>query len=394
MRAARGAWIAAGFAVSLAVGAGPASAQLPDSLPARPFVPGGYDDKPYLQGLFGRIALGGYVEAVGEWEREDGATAGLGVEVRRWNLLAATDIRRRVQVWSELEIEEGGEEVRLELAQVDVRLTRGFNLRAGVLLLPLGRFNLAHDAPRHPLPDRPLAAEHLLGVALSMPGVGGFGELGARTGARLTWEAYGVTGYHDGLLLDSPDGTRLSAGRVNHEDANASPAWVARLEWSPLGDAALGVSGYQGAYNVYRLEGLEVDQRRDVRVGVLDARATLLGVTLSGEGAWVGIDLPPSLEGLFASRQAGGWLEASRVLARDLVPGWPRSTLATVVRLEAVDFDRGHVGDSVRAIALGLTARPVPETAVKFAWVRGESRDRFDNPAAFARVQLGVATYF
>jgi hypothetical protein len=43
---------------------------------------------------------------------------------------------------------------------------------------------------------------------------------------------------------------------------------------------------------------------------------------------------------------------------------------------------------------LGVNFRPVPEAALKLAWVRGETRDRFNNPAANAVVQLGVATYF
>jgi hypothetical protein len=391
---------AIGFAAALALaaaGAPPAGAApdgtAPDTL-GRPFVPGGYDDKPHLEGLFGRIALGGYVEAAGSWEREEGATSELGFAVRRWNLLAATDIRRRVQIWSELEFEDGGEEVRVELAQVDVRLFRPFSLRAGVLLLPLGRFNLAHDAPRNELPDRPAVADELLGVALSMPGLGGFGTVGTPAGARWTWEAYGITGYHDGLLLDSPDGTRLPAGRVNHEDANASPAWVGRIEWSPARGTALGASGYHGAYNRYRLDGLDVDARRDVAIGMVDAEATALGVTFGGEGTIVEVDLPPTLAGVFASRQGGAWLQASRVLARDLARDLPGSSLAVVARVEAVDFDRDRPGDSVRSIALGLAARPVPETALKLAWTRGETRDRFNNRAAFARLQLGLATYF
>lgn len=342
-------------------------------------------------GLFGRLRIGGYVDAAGEWAREDGVTTAFGANVRRWILLANTTLGSRVEVWSELELEEGGREVRLELAQVDVKLRRAASLRGGLLLLPLGRFNLAHDAPRLDLPDRPLLADRLLGVALAMPGFGGFGVIGPERGARIAWEVCTVTGFQDGLLTDSPDGTRLPAGRDNPEDANASPAWVARLECGHPRGFGAGVSAYRGAYNEFRIAGESVDDRRNVRVVVLDGEARWRALATSGEVAWVGVDLPPTFAGLFAGRQSGGWAE----VALDL-PRWTGLASATrlVARGDVVDFDRDRPGDSKRSITIGFVARPVSETAIKLAWVRGESRDRFDNVAGFARVQLGLATYF
>jgi hypothetical protein len=59
-----------------------------------------------------------------------------------------------------------------------------------------------------------------------------------------------------------------------------------------------------------------------------------------------------------------------------------------------VDFDRDLAGDSMRALALGLNFRPVPETVLKLGFERGETRDRFNNPAGFAALRLGIASYF
>ncbi|HEU5319838.1 MAG TPA: hypothetical protein VFX28_03500, partial [Methylomirabilota bacterium] len=286
--------------------AAPAAAPAGDStaVSPRPFVAGGYDDKPYLAGFFGRIRVGGYVDLLGAWVREDGVTSELGLALTRWNLLASTDLGSRVRVWSEVEIEEGGEEVTLELAQVDVHLVSAFNVRAGMLLLPLGRFNLTHDAPRNELPSRPAEAEQLLGVAIAQPGLGFFGQH-TRSGSRFTWELHAVNGYQDGILVASPEGTRLPAGKKNPEDANASPAFVGRVEWSPGSRTALGFSGYHGAYNVYRLDGMDVEERRDVSVAALDVDVPVGPVTLSGEASAVRVQLPPSFAGVFASRQGG-----------------------------------------------------------------------------------------
>ena len=382
---------------SIAGGPGVGVARADDSLaavPARPFVPGGFDDKPHLAGLFGRIAVGGYLEARAGWERQDGVTDELGIEVTRWNLLVSTRVRDRVEIFSEIEFEDGGEEATVELAQVDVRFAPAFSSRAGILLLPLGRFNLAHDAPRNEMVTRPAEAEALLGVALAQPGLGALGRIDRPTGARFTYEAYVVTGYHHGIITDSPEGTRLPAGRRNFEDANASPALVGRIEWSPRHDAVLGLSGYHGAYNVYRADGLPVDERRNVAVGVVDAEAPFGPIRWSGEAAIVEVEAPPALVGLFAERQAGAYLMASWRFGDHWVRSMPGSAFTLAARVEFVDFDRDLSGDSMRALALGLNFRPVPETVLKLGFERGETRDRFNNLSAFARLRLGVASYF
>jgi hypothetical protein len=227
-----------------------------------------------------------------------------------------------------------------------------------------------------------------------MPGLGGFGEFGSPVGMRWTWEFEGVTGFHDGLLLDSPDGIRLPAGRINPADANDTPGWVGRVEWSPTPRAALGVSGYHGAYNRFRIDGLPVDERRDIAVAMLDGEATLGGTTLQGEFVAIEIEIPASLVGRFATRQAGGWVEVSHVVLREVTHDLPGSSVTAVVRFDAVDFDRDRIGDAVRSVAVGIAFRPLPESAFKLAWTRGERLDRFGNPTAFARLQLAVATYF
>jgi hypothetical protein len=373
----------------------PVLAQPPDSAStgARPFVPGGYDDKPYLEGFFGRIRLGGYVEGGGTWERADGVTEDLGFELTRMNLLTSTDLRGRVQVWGEVEFEDGGEEIVLELAQVDLLLHRVVNLRGGILLLPLGRFNLAHDGPRNELPRRPPLATDLLGSALSQPGGGLFGRL-ERASHRVTYEAYAVTGYDDGILLGSADGTRLPAGRFNREDSNASPAWVGRLEWSPNRSHAVGVSGYVGAYNLHKLDGLVVDERRDARIAVGDLDTRWLGIRLLAEGALVDVEIPATLEGLFASRQAGAFVELSRGFGLDWVRALPGSWFTAVARADLVDFDRDLRGDSMRSLTVGVNLRPIPESCFKLAFTRGETRDRFNNLSSNAALVLGLTTYF
>jgi hypothetical protein len=375
---------------------GPAAAyaQSPRDSSARPFVAGGVDDKPFLHGFFGRIRLGGYVEVLSEMEREDGVTRGWATEMTRVNLMVSTTFRERVNFFAEIEFEEAGEEIVVELAQVDVFMMPALNARAGMLLLPLGRFNLTHDGPRNELPSRPLEAEALLGVALAQPGVGAYGRFDRASGMRFTYEGYAVNGYHEGLLTQSPEGTRLPAGKFNPEDANATPGWVGRFEWSPGATSAWGVSGYHGPYNVSTLDGLQVDESRDVTVGVLDLEQPIGPLTVSGEGALVRVQVPLTLTGLFAERQLGAYLQLAWAFGRSPASVPSDSWFTLAARFDGVDFDHDLDGDSIRSVTLGANYRPIPETALKLAFVRGETRDRFNNLAAFARIELGLASYF
>lgn len=372
-----------------------AAAVAQDTAPApRPFVEGGQYDRPYLTRLLGRTAIGGYAEAHARYERVDGVTEEAGFEAKRFNFFTATQVSDFVRIGAEIEFEEGGREIKLEYAAIDVGIHAAFSLRAGMLLVPLGKFNLAHDSPRNEFTDRPLVSTELLGVALSEPGVGAFGLFGVGRRARLTYELYAVNGFHDGLVNGSPDGTRIPLGRGNFEDNNASPSFVGRVAFSPRIGLELGVSGHFGAYNAFRVDGIDVDQRRDVGIVVLDVSASVLGTELRGEAASVRVDLPQDLAGIYASRQRGLYVEAVRPFGRGLVPTMPQSFFALALRLDAVDFDTRLAGDDVRQVSVGLNFRPTQDTAIKANWVRGQRRDRFSNPSAFAKLLFSVATYF
>ena len=360
----------------------------------RPFVRGGVYDKPFLTRLGGRTALGGYAEVHARLERVDGRRDDSGFEAKRFNLFTNTRVSDFVRIGAEIEFEDGASEIKLEYAAIDLRIHPSFTLRGGMLLSPLGRFNLAHDSPLNEFTDRPLVSTEVLGVALSEPGLGAFGQFGfARTG-RLTYEVYATNGFHDGLITDSEEGTRIPLGRGNLEDNNGTPAVVARVAVSPARPVEIGVSVHHGAYNVSNDEGTRIDDSRDLTIGVLDAEVHVLGVQLAGEAALAAIDIAPSLTGIYASRQRGAYVEAVRSFGRGLVSTMPSSSFAAKVRFDYVDFDSERVGQSVGQVTLGANFRPTQDSVVKLDYVRGRSRDEFNNRADHAFLLFSLATYF
>ena len=342
----------------------------------------------------GPVHIGGYVEAGGRWQRSDGITEELGLELKRFNLMTTTELRRRIRVSGEIELEDGGEEIVLELAQVDVLLHPSASLRAGILLLPLGRFNLSHDGPGNDLPSRPAMATDLLGSALSQPGLGVYGQLDAPLAGRLGYEAYAVTGYDEGILLGGSGGTRLTEGRLNREDTNASPAGVGRLEWIPSRGHTLGLSGYVGSYNQYRGDGITFDEARQVRIAVADLGTCIASFRLSGELAIVDVEIPASLSGIYASRQGGTYVQLSRFLGGDGPAGTADHGFTAALRVDAVDLDRDLRGDSARSVTFGIDWRPIPESGVKLSFSRGEQRDRFNNLSASATLEFMLTSWF
>lgn len=364
-----------------------------DTAAARPFVERGVYDKPYQTRLLGRTILGGYAEAHGRWERVDGATDEAGFEAKRFNLFTSTVVSDFVRMGAELEIEEGGEDITIEYAAIDLLLAPALAFRAGMILSPLGRFNLSHDSPHNEFTDRPLVSTDLLSVALSEAGMGFFGTFPTSPTGRLTYEIYAVNGFGSGVTEASPDGTRIPFGRQHFEDGNASPAFVGRLAFSPEPGLEIGMSAHHGAYNVFREEGVEVADRRDVSLVVADFEATVVGVRLAGEAAWASVDVPPAA-GVLASSQRGFYAEASYDFAHGLVATMPRSFLTAKLRVDAVDFDADRDGDSVRQLTAGLNFRATSDTVLKLDYVRGSARDPFNSVESHAGLLVSLATYF
>ena len=390
-----------GFSVlgclAIALTATSGSAQQPDTIrpdTTRPFVRGGIYDKPFQTRLFGRTAIGGYAEAHARWEEVEGLKDEAGFDAKRFNLFTHTRVSDFVRIGAELEFEEGGHEIKLEYAAIDVLLHPALALRGGMILSPLGRFNLAHDSPQNEFTDRPLVSTEIIGVALSEPGFGVLGQLTAPRNVRVTYEVYGTNGFHSGLIDDSESGTRIPLGRGNFEDNNGSPAFVGRVALSPGVDHEIGFSAHRGAYNLYNQEGTVIDERRDVTISVVDFETRLLGTAVTGEAALARIDIPPGLAGVYADKQHGWFVEAVHELGRGWIRTMPASSFALKARWDYVKFDADIPGESAGQATVGLNFRPTRDTALKFDYVRGRGRDRFNNLAQHAFVLGSLATYF
>jgi hypothetical protein len=364
------------------------------SIYARPFI-----------GSAGRTAIGGYVEAAAHIHQEEGIGDGLSMELRRFNIFLFSSLGPRLRFISELEFEHGTEEIALETALIDYRLSPALVLRAGILLPPIGAFNQNHDSPRWEFVERPLVSTEIIPSTLSEIGFGVNGRIAPR-GLSLTYDAYLTNGLGDGVVLNTTGRTHLASGKRAGQfggDDNGVPALSGRVALRSPRLGEYGLSYYGTVYNTFQRDGETVDERRSLAVIALDGSTELpRGITLRGEAALSTIELPEDLRDLLGARQWGAHADLVVPVRRWGADPADAAVLSATARLEFVDLNAGRfastgglIGDDRSAIVLGASFRPVPGTVFRADYRREWAHDLLRNAATRSGAfQLGVATYF
>ncbi len=67
--------------------------------------------------------------------------------------------------------------MQIEFAQLDYLVNEAINIRAGILLMPVGKFNLLHDSPLNDLVDRPMVSSIIIPSTWFEAGAGIYGTL-------------------------------------------------------------------------------------------------------------------------------------------------------------------------------------------------------------------------
>lgn len=325
-------------------------------------------------------------------------------------------------------------EISLEQAWLEYEIEPWLRYRAGVLLVPLGRFNLTHDDNRWNLPRRTLIDR---GIPV-LPVKAAWSEVGMGFAGDIKTERAGTLNYHlyvmNGVTLDTEfektaqtragDTTKLAVevelepkrGTAN-VDLKNSKAVTGRLAWSFLPGQEIGASFYTGRYTPDFLKS------ETLVAGGLDALFTIGRLELEGEylyADWGRIrrvaksfariardkeseaevgSLETEVEfdlARLAERKHGYWLEARYRLFPDWLKGsflgrrftnpqliptlrWEQAWLDGLVR--RVDFGGAELTDFrtesrfVNRATVGLAYRPVPLVVFQAAWERTWTND-------------------
>ncbi len=227
-------------------------------------------------------AISGYMDFhFNKREFEDGR-----IDFHRFVLLITHRFSDRIRFVSELELEhalvEGLEEageLELEQAYLDFLLSRRFNVRAGMLLVPVGIINERHEPPTYYGVERPFVDTFIVPTTWFEVGAGVHGELGR--GWR--YRAY-VMSPLNAREFTAEEGLR--GGIQKGSDTNIGrPAVTGRLEYIGVAGLTAGASFWTGR------SGFEFRPRFDVPVslGEADVRYSRDRLELRGQFAQVAI---------------------------------------------------------------------------------------------------------
>src|SRR5699024_5884530 len=170
-------------------------------------------NRPYLISGNSPVSIGGYLEANTIHSTNDkGDTDGLSFQARRLTLFVSASISKRIKFMTEIEFEDGGNEVEIEFASMDVALHSLLNLRGGIVMNPIGAFNENHDGPKWEFVERPNVATEMLGATLSNAGFGLHGKTYYRNWI-FGYEAYLTNGFNSTIISNEEDKTYLPAGK-------------------------------------------------------------------------------------------------------------------------------------------------------------------------------------
>ena len=242
-----------------------------------------------------RTALSGYMDFhFNKAQFEDGR-----LDFHRFVLLVTHTFSDRIRFVGELELEhalvEGLEEageLELEQAYVDFLLSRSFNVRAGMMLMPLGIINERHEPPVYYGVERPFNDTVIIPSTWFDVGAGVHGEIGR--GWR--YRAF-IVAPLNAAEFSAEEGIR--GGRQKGSDANIGrPGVTGRLEYVGLRGLTLGASGWTGH------SGFEFRPRFDVPVSLAEAdvRYSRGRLELRGQLSQIWIDNAGQLNDAMALR--------------------------------------------------------------------------------------------
>lgn len=304
------------------------------------------------------------------------------------------DITDHIKFATEIEIERGGPNapqvgaaptgagntfgdgsMQIEFAQLDYLIHEAINLRAGILLMPVGKFNLLHDSPLNDLVDRPMVSRIIIPSTWFESGAGIYGTLYPSSLSKLDYEIYAVNGMSSTAGSITDLGVRNARGSVSR-DRNDSKAVVGRVAFSPMLGIEVAGSGYHG---LYRNATSPTNGNGYITIAALDWTLQKGPFEVIGESAWTTITNP----GTGPGKMQGYYIQGNYHFMPDFLKKWApshftdASTFTAVVRWEQVDTDSdnrtlGLAGGGNRReldrLTLGLNFRPIEDTVFKFDW--------------------------
>jgi len=279
---------------------------------------------------------------------------------------------------SEIEIEHANE-IWLEFAYVDYLAHPKFNLRGGLLLVPMGLTNEFHEPNVFLGTKRSETESRIIPSTWRESGFGAVGTVG-----KLNYRAYVVSGFNaSGFAADGLRGGRQRGSRARTTD----PAFVGRVDVTPFAGAFFGGSVYSGgsAQNQYVVDGRTLNVQ--TTIGEVHGQIQIRGIDLRGLYARANLD---EVDELNRARSLTGLASIGRVMqggygqiGYNVLSQISENVAVTpYYRLEKINTQKeigsGFISDPARDGAFhtfGVEFRPINNVVAKtdYQWIRNRA---------------------
>lgn len=354
----------------------------------------------YSKPVWRRMGRGTYVGGYVDFEYRNRQDAKQKFELIRMVPFIYADIAEGIRFATEIEFEHGGAtssgggDAKLEFAFLDYDLVGdALGVRGGILLIPLGKFNLIHDSPINDLNDRPLVSRFVIPSTFFEPGAGVFGSVYPFGPVKMDYQLYVTQGFNGGAdgngRIQSSDGLRNARSSVNGSgDNNENLSWSGRLGVSPLLGSEIGLSAHTGNW--------DTKGQNNLTIYALDWGFQWKFLEFLGEYANAQVERDPTTHASVPGRLDGYYGQINAHFLYD----WIRkgSVMTGVVRWDSVDLDlldqtSVQNANNSQRLTFGVNFRPLEQTVFKVDYqlnYENGSVERFQNNAWV----LGFATYF
>ncbi|MEL0225798.1 MAG: hypothetical protein VW912_03900 [Flavobacteriaceae bacterium] len=299
-----------------------------------------------LRGIPQGVTLGGYGEIL--YNQPNNLNGEL--DVQRLVMLYGYKFDERVQFVTEIE-NEHDKEVYVEQAFVNYSIANAVNIRAGLMLVPMGIINEFHEPTTFNGVERPSMDNKIVPTTWREIGIGVAGRF---DGLALRYQAYLFNGFisHDGEAGKLKGSNGLRGGRQKGAESMVDQFNLsAKLDYYGIPNLRIGLSAYQGRTqaddNVNDVLG------SDIGVSMIGLDARYKWMNFSARGQYVHANLSDTQAyNTFTGRDLGSQLEGYYVeAAYNILPITNKQRLDAFVRFEQYDTHKSVAGNLAKNLA-------------------------------------------
>lgn len=369
-------------------------------------------NRPFLSSSKVPVSLGGYIEFNARNSFEKNNNIQPEFQFKRMSLFIASAFSRRFKFLCELEWEYEAEdekeetEIGIEYAAVDMEVQPLLNLRAGIILNPIGSFNQNHDGPKWEFTDRPTAMTKMLPDVFRNVG---FGIYGKRYNGNWMYgyELYLTNGFDSSVVANDASKTYLPASKEHairfHHNESGNLLWSGKLTLKNNKLGEFGFSFMQGNYVNKRNNWNGIAQNRSLAVLAFDYNYQIAKTQTSiiSEMAWVHVQRNENVLPRYASNQFGGFIDILQVIKTVNFITQKDALIQAALRLEYLDWNVSstktsplNIAEDYYAITPGISFRPNANAVLRLNYKYATTRDYHALATTQNQLILGLATYF